>query len=245
MGIEKWSRSTRLTVYVIGGVLTVAFMIAYVSGITYLMASCEERALCSNEERSFVELASLALLAAVVFPLNRVFTRTLRIRDYDDLASAPPQTATSHVQRGILAQTELSFGQSLIAGNVRSVDASRHCFTVGELPLRCWGGYALRKGWIRRGNWAVVVYQRLRGLNFVLGFWNGESPVRGVGGLIHAFFLALAGAGASMVAMMGAGHLIWLLPICTMLFLVSATYLLLQFYAKKSLRDFINNTGSS
>lgn len=245
MGIEKWSRSMRLTVYVIGGVLTVAFIVAYVSGITYLMASCEKRSLCSNEERSLVELASLALLAAVVFPLNRAFTRALRIRDYDDLACTPPQTATSQVQRGIRGQTELPFGQSRIAGNVRSVDAGRHCFTVDELSLRCWGGYALRKGWIGRGDWAVFVYQRLRGLNFVLAFWNGETPVRGVGGSIHVFFLALACAGASMVALVGTGHPIWLLPICAMLFLVSATYLLLQVYAKKSLRDFINSTTSN
>jgi hypothetical protein len=246
MGIEKWSRGMRLTVYAIGGVLTVAFMIAYVSGITYLMASCEERSLCSNEERSLVELAGLALLAAIVFPFNRLLKRALRIREDSELASMPEQTDTSKVQLTIRGESLLAFGQSRIAGRVNKVEANRHCLTVGELRLRFWGGYALRNGWIRTGDQAAFVYQRLLGLNFVLAFWKaGKATLRGVGGVIHSFYIALAAAGVALGFVLGEGRPVWLIPVCIVMFSVSSIYLLLQFFAKRSLRDFIGSSRAS
>lgn len=56
MGIEKWSRGVRVTLYAIGGVLTIAFIAAYLGGITFLLARCESESVCSQNGQIVLEL---------------------------------------------------------------------------------------------------------------------------------------------------------------------------------------------
>jgi len=122
--IERRPRNTCLGAQVILGILTVLFIVAWAGGITFLMASCEQESLCSDEVTSLVELASLALLAVIVFPLNRALGRAMGIGKSDDSVSAKAPAITSELNRQIQGRAVLSFGQSRIAGNVQSVDVA-------------------------------------------------------------------------------------------------------------------------
>lgn len=244
MGIEMWSRGTRVTLYAIAGVLTILFMLAYLGGITYLLALCENRSLCSHNGRMLLELVAFAVIAAIAFPWIGFLTRALRIKEEEQPWTGPHQVQQIHL--GDQPDTVLYFGQSRVSGKVHAVDAGRHQVTVGELRLRFWGGYALRNGWIGAGDRAVFVYQRFSGANFVLAFWKGgNAAVRGVGGVIHTFFLALAVVGAGVGVALGEGRPMWFMPMCGILFVVSSGYLGLHFLAKRALRDFINSTISN
>lgn len=196
MGVEKWSRGIRVTLYAIGGLLTILVIVAYLGGVTYLLARCESESVCSQNGQIVLELVAFGLVAAIAYPWASFLTRVLRIKEEEDPPSVPEQIATQQVQVDSQTDAVLSFGQSRVAGKVHSIDTGRHRVTVGDARLRFWGGYALRNGWIRSGDWAAFVYQRLLGMNFVLAFWKGgDTPLRGVGGIIHAFFLALAAVG--------------------------------------------------
>jgi hypothetical protein len=138
---------------------------------------------------------------------------------------------------------ELPFGQVLMAGRVESTGDSRRHITVNEVDLRFWGGYALRSGWIRSGDWIALVYQKLFGLNYVMVFWKGaDTQIRKVGTGIHAFFLVLAIGGMTLIPALNQSYPIWFVPACAMLFIVSSAYLLLVIRAKRALHDGISGS---
>ena len=212
MAVEMWPRAMRVTLYAIVGLLTIVFMAAYLGGVTFLLALCESRSLCTHNGSMLLELVAFAVIAAIAFPWIRFLTRALRIKEEEELHSEPHRIQELRFGDGTGAV--LPFGQTRVSGNVHSVDVGRHRVVVGELPLRFWGGYALRKSWLTTGQWAVFVCQRLFGMNFVLAFWTGGSaPVRGVGGVIHTLFVSLAVAGIGVVVVLGQGYPMWFLPV--------------------------------
>lgn len=243
------SRRVRLTLYVTAIILTIAFMTACAVGLVLILDACDrstlhESAFCSDTSRVPLELLSLAILTAIVLPWVRFLTRTLAIKE-EPLApqneigpqEIPPDRPTK--------DTLLPLGQILRSGEVELMNAGRHRITVHGLALRFWGGYALRRGWIKNGDRAVFVYQKSPafGLNYVLAFWRGGgSQVRSVGGVIHSCYLALGTMGAIEALSLEESGPWWLMPVCIVLIAESSIYLILLNFAKRALRQFSDHS---
>jgi hypothetical protein len=143
------------------------------------------------------------------------------------------------------ARCPCHLGSDLIAGKVDSLDAGAHRITVRVLILRFWGGYALRNGDLGTGERSAFVYRTipLLGLKYVLVFWKGgDAPLQSVGGVIHAFFLALGLGGAILVPALKQGYPVWFIPVCVALCVESCVYLLLLLFAKRALHGFIDRS---
>lgn len=252
-GVRGWSRAARLTLFTVAIVLTIAFMAGFVFlWMFVLLSACSNSAtrsveFCSDNGKLFLELLGLALLLAVALYLTRNLVSALGIdeeppadRDREEIHKGPIRSVTEPVK--------LPLGQTLVSGIIEFADARRHRIIVNGLVLRFWGGYALRRGWIRNGDRGLFVYQRdpLCSTNFVLAFSSGgSSPVRGVGGVTHASLLALAVVGASAVLAPKPNYPAWLIPLCGALFVVSLSYLLLLLTAKRALYAAVSSHRSA
>ena len=248
-GARLWPRSIRLTVYTIAVILTVAIMAAYGGALEFVVLKCQERqstwpVICSKNGLTTLQALSLALLAIASVRWVLYLTRILAIKK-ESLSSGPDsRNGAKRLDSGI-ETTQLAFGQVLMSGGVEGVEGSYRRVTVQEVDLRFWGGYALRSGWIRHGDWMAVVYQRFLGLNYVLVFWKGaDAPIRIVGVSIHAAFLVLAIAGMTLSPALKSGYPFWFALACAVLFVVSSAYLLLVNRARRALRDVISSVAA-
>jgi len=245
---ERLSRRARLTLYVSLVIISIVFMIASVIAVVLIMDKCSgsvalgSSGLCSDKSRLPLELASLAILTAIVFRWTRFLRRALAIDKDAPAAEQAPPTQGMLAERP-LKDTRLRFGQILMSGTVELTNSGFHRIVVRGLALRFWGGYALRQKWIKNGDRAVFVYQRVPalGLNYVLAFRKSQSQIRGVGGVIHSYYLALAPIGALTALSLKTSAPWWLMPVCIALFIESSTYLALLNVAKRALRESIGH----
>lgn len=244
-GVHAWPRRVRVTLYVVVLVLSLLLMAALVAvGQFMLVNSCgtpvsQSPIFCSGNGQALVLILALALVSAVYFPWLRFLVRILAITEKAPVAGRAEMESRGKAVRWPPELMQLPLGQNLITGRVTLDDAGRHRITVGGLPLRFWGGYALRQGLLRSGERAAFVYQRdpLFGTHFVLAFWKGpNTPIRGVGGVMHACFLVLAIVGTVIIPVLRENYPVWLMPVCGALFAVSCVYLLLLIFAKRALR---------
>jgi hypothetical protein len=243
MHIRGLSRPVRLSLYAIGVVLTVVFMTSCVIGVVLMLDSCDTTGshgstFCSESARIPLELLCLAVLAVAGVPWIRFMTRALNINEVPESTrdgARPQMMAPDRVR-----SSPLSLGQVVVSGAVEEVNPQGHRIMVRGLTLRFWGGHALRAGWLRNGDRASFVYQRIPvlGLNYVLAFTKeGNAQVRGVGGIIHSGFWLVGIVGAITALLRKESVPWWLMPVCIALILESSVYLALLTVAKRTLRD--------
>ena len=252
-GRRRWSRATRLTVYTIANVLTIAVLIACLGGIGFLLARCEGVApnstvLCSDNGRLLTVVLGFGGLAAIFFPWCRFLTRALWTEEEDTDPATDETSVPSHSVSWTSEQNiHLPLGQHIVSGTVESVNvnSARHRVTVHGMPLRFWGGHALRNGSIRAGDWVAFGYQQipLCSLKYVLVFWKGGAlPVQSVGAVIHACFLLLAIVGITTFPLVKEGYPAWFLTVCGALAIESCLYLLLLLFARRALNDLVDQS---
>jgi len=246
--IRSWPRPIRLILYTIAVILTVAIMAGCAAALEFAVTKCQQGSMtwpvtCSQDGRTRLQVLSLVVLTGGSVWWVSFLTGVLAIRegssssearDWDDKIKPSKRIKTS----------QLPLGQVIMSGRVESVEARHRRITIQNVNLRFWGGYALRNGWIRTGEWVVIVYQRLFGLNYVMVFWKGEDArIRTVGTMVHTLFLALAIVGVTMLPASKQGHLFWLVPACATLFVASAAYLFFIYRARRALHDAISSAG--
>jgi hypothetical protein len=230
-GAQRWPRGARVALYTAAVVGTVLLMAMCSIGLM-MLAGCDEPAaksvpLCSESGRMFIPVG-LVVMVAVTIPWLLFLARVLGLRGED---ATPEQTSAAELPKSWSANAvRLHLGQHLVSGEVESVslNAGGYCATVQGLA----------------GDQAAFVYQQVPslGLRYVLVFWKGgDSPLQGVGALIHACFFLLGVLGTGLASAQKQGYPAWFMPTCGVLFAVSTTYLLLLFFAKRALRDLIKN----
>lgn len=250
--VRRWPRGLRLSVYTAAVIVTIVLMIACAIG-SVILAGCEDPAskspvTCFDNSRILITAVVLAVLVAVGIPWVLFLARFLGIRE--ESVSTSETSAGELPASWSVKDVGLPFGQHLVSGEVESVgmNVGGYRAAVQGLSLRFWGGDALRNGSIKTGDRAIFVYQMtpLFGLKYVLVFWKGgNSRVRSVGGIIHACYLALGIGGASVMPALQEGHPAWSMPIFGVLSVESSVYLLLLFFTKKALHNFIERGVSN
>lgn len=229
------SRAGRTALYAAATVLTVLFIGAYAAGVAVLLSGCGNYTgklvvLCSHQ--GAVRFLALALLVVIVYAWGRFLASSFAAIDSVERDRKP-------VVAGNYRSTEaigLGMGQTLISGTVAEVSIAGSAISVGDLRLTLWGGYALQRGWLVDGDFAWFVYQSFGRAKFVLAFCKGrDAPVQSVGIAIHVFCLILAAS----LAVLNASIPSWLHPLWVLLVIVSCSYLLLQFIAKRALREYV------
>ena len=246
-GVQRWPRGARVALYTAAVFGTILLMTVCSIGLM-MLAGCDEpaaksAALCSESGRMLIPVG-LVIMVAVTIPCLLFLARVVGLR-VEDAAAIAEQTSAAEVPESWSADAvRLPLGQHLVSGEVESVSLNLGGYraTVQGLDLRFWGGHALRNGSIRAGDRAAFLYQQVPplGLKYVLAFWKGrDSSVQSVGALIHTCFFLLGVLGTSLASAQKQGYPAWFIPACGVLFVISTAYLVLLFFAKRVLRDFI------
>lgn len=244
--VRSWPRSMRLTIATVAVIITVAIMAACGGALEYLVFNCQVGRLnwpviCSKNGLTTLQVVGLIALTVASVRWVLYLTRILAIRE-ESFSPARNRRNDAKSLGGRIETAQLPLGQVLMSGIVESIEPGRRRAIIQGVDLRFWGGYALRSGWMTRGDRVAVVYQRFLGLNYVLVFWNGADGVmRAVGTWIHALFLILAILGMALPRPLKPGVPFWLTPVCVMLFVVSSAYLLFVTRARRALRDAISS----
>jgi hypothetical protein len=246
--MQTLPRGVRVILYFVALTMTIMTMAGVIALVQLALTNTcgvygsQLQALCSSDGRPFLLVLTLVLVAAN-FPWLRFLLRTFAINE-KELAGHSEIEPIQKVVRWPPEYLQLRLGQSLVTGRVDLYEAGHHRISVNGLTLRFWGGYALYRNLLQKGENAAFVYQRdpFFDTNFVLAFWKGgDSPVRAVGQIIHSCFFVLAIITPIVVSVLKQDYPGWIMPVCYVLFGVSFSYLLLCLAAKRALRSAIDN----
>lgn len=142
----------------------------------------------------------------------------------------------------------LPLGQELVVGRIESSDRSGRTILFAGNVLTLWSLYPFQKGWIKRGDQLILVYQKIpfSNLKFALAFWNGsQNPVRGVAAITQSLSILIAAACVIIVTSVPAPLPDLWVTVCLVAATLSALYLALMLRAKAAVRSFIADAGST
>lgn len=250
MSSERWPRRWRVVLgwgatllICLIGVPLVMTVGAYLIGLS----NCSQPtggvpAICSPLGRSLGAIALLGGALVCFMPLIRSIQRNLLNNSSEQPAPAALQCiALSNVP--LRQPVSLHLGQILASGRIESHSPSGRTILLNGETLTLWSLYPFQKGWLKKGDWFVVVYQKLpfnEHSNFLMAYSNGSAgQVRGVAAIVHTCGLVIMSLTALGLWWLANPQATMGLAVCGLVSVVDIAYLILMLRAKKILRRFL------